>query len=209
MNLIISEGQLRILVEQEQGSKIEKKVKSLYDLAEETFKTSGLLRKLNLKFFATWGAAMGGFIKPLSDFIESGNFDMTPEQKAVVIVGVVISYFLKNEESIKEIYQKIKDEGLEEIFTKTKDIADKLKNAFLRFLQSINLGFLTVTEMMHYSFLIPIVIDLQSLATQTTDPITTAKLIAKRILASEVVLISGSTLYNLLKKILEKFSNKK
>ena len=207
MNYLITENQLKILIKEAEESKIERKVKSLNSFAKEVWDRSGLLRKLNLKFWSTWGTAMGGFIKPLSDFIETQNFNITPQQTAVILVGVTTSYFFQNEEEFKKIYQVIKEEGLEEIYEKVSLKAKDLKKGFLNFMKSLNVSFSTITEMMHYSFLIPIISDLQTLSTGSTDLTSTALMVAKRILASEAVLISGSLLTKLIEKILKKLSN--
>jgi len=206
MNYLITENQFRILIQESEESKIERKVKSLNSFAKEVWEKSGLLRKLNLKFWSTWGTAMGGFIKPLSDFIETQNFNLTPQQAAVILVGVTVSHYFQNEEDYKKIYQIIKEEGLEEIYDKVSSKAINLKKGFLKFLSSLNVSFSTVVEMMHYSFLIPIISDLQTLSTGSTDLSTTAVMVAKRILASEAVLISGSFLVKLIDKVLKKFS---
>ena len=87
--------------------------------------------------------------------------------------------------------------------------AEDLKNSFIRFMKSLNVSFGTVTEMMHYAFLIPIISDLQSLSMGSADILTTSTLIAKRILASEVILHSGSFLSEIINKILRKFSTTK
>ncbi len=204
MNYIITESQLEILIREADESKIEKKVKSLSSFAQEVLQKSNRLRTLNLKFWSTWGAAIGGFIKPLSDFIETQNFDITPEQASVILVGITMSYFFQNEEEFAKIYKIIKDEGLEDIYEKVSEKAKNLKNTFLRFIQSLNVNFSSVVEMMHYAFIIPIFFDLQSLSSGSSDLQSTAVTIAKRLLASEVVLISGNALVKLIEKILKK-----
>lgn len=207
MNYLITENQLILLIKESEESKIENKIKFLNSFAKEVWDRSGLLRKLNLKFWSTWGTAIGGFIKPLSDFIETQNFNLTPQQTAVILIGVATSYFFQNEEEFKKIYQVIKEEGLEEIYEKVSLRAKNLKKGFLSFMKSLNVSFSTITEMMHYSFLLPIISDLQTLSTGSSDLSSTALMIAKRILASEVVLLSGNFLFKLIEKILKKFSH--
>ena len=143
MNYLITENQLILLIKESEESKIENKIKSLNYFAKEVWDRSGLLRKLNLKFWSTWGTAIGGFIKPLSDFIETQNFNLTPQQTAVILIGVATSYFFQNEEEFKKIYQVIKEEGLEEIYEKVSLRAKNLKKGFLSFMKSLNVSFST------------------------------------------------------------------
>ena len=203
MEYLITEGQLKLIIKESQESKIQHKVESSYSFMKNLIKQVELTRKLNLTFLSTWGAAMGGFIKPLSDF------NITKEQIAVILVGVGLSYYGKNKEDFHKVYNIIKEEGLTGIFEKVLGKAEDLKNSFIRFMKSINVSFTTVTEMMHYAFLIPIIGDLQSLSMGSADILTTSILIAKRILASEVILHSGSFLSEIINKILKKFSTTK
>ena len=209
MEYLITEGQLKLIIKESQESKIQHKVESSYSFMKNLIKQVELTRKLNLTFLSTWGAAMGGFIKPLSDFIVNGDFNITKEQIAVILVGVGLSYYGKNKEDLQKIYNIIKEEGLTGIFEKVLGKAEDLKNSFIRFMKSINVSFAPVTEMMHYAFLIPIIGDLQSLSMGSADILTTSTLIAKRILASEVILHSGSFLSEIINKILRKFSTTK
>ena len=209
MNYLITEDQLRIIITESQESKIQDKIESSYSFAKNLIKHVKSTRNLNLTFLSTWGAAMGGFIKPLSDFIVKGNFDITKEQIAVILVGVGLSYYGQNKEEFKQIYDIIKKEGLTDIFEKVLNKAEDLKSSFIRFMKSLNVSFGTVTEMMHYAFLIPIIGDLQSLSMGSSDILNTSILIAKRILASEVILHSGSFLSEIINKILKKFSSNK
>lgn len=209
MNYLITENQLRIIITESQESKIQDKIESSYSFAKNLIKHVKSTRNLNLTFLSTWGAAMGGFIKPLSDFIVKGNFDITKEQIAVILVGVGLSYYGQNKDEFKKVYDIIKKEGLTDIFEKVLIKAEDLKTSFIRFMKSLNISFGTVTEMMHYAFLIPIIGDLQSLSMGSSDILTTSILIAKRILASEVILHSGSFLSEIINKILKKFSSTK
>ena len=63
------------------------------------------------------------------------------------------------------------------------------------------------TEMVSYSFLIPIVTDLISMAHQGGDSKETALMIMERLLSSGVVIIIGTSFSELLTKIVERFKN--
>jgi hypothetical protein len=55
-----------------------------------------------------------------------------------------------------------------------------------------------------YSFLIPIIIDIQHIAYNTSNPKESAILIAERLVASGVVVIGAQVLSQVIKKIIEK-----
>ena len=60
-------------------------------------------------------------------------------------------------------------------------------------------------DIISYAFLIPIIVDIQSLATSDVDVQTISMKIAKRLVASGVVLVGQVVLTNMLKKIIKKF----
>jgi hypothetical protein len=55
-----------------------------------------------------------------------------------------------------------------------------------------------------YSFLIPIIMDIQYIASSTSSPKESAILIAERLVASGVVVIGAQVLSQVIKKIIEK-----
>jgi hypothetical protein len=98
----------------------------------------------------------------------------------------------------------IKENGLEDIFQDGLRKGTQLRDAFTNFLSSANTGVGTFLEAIAYSFLIPIITDVQSVLGQTEDIETAAILIAERLLAAGVILIGRQTLIDVIKNVLKK-----
>jgi hypothetical protein len=206
MNYLITENQLKSILLEENSSKITKEVESLNDFTKNILSKVGHMEKLNIKFFLTWGTAIGGLIRPLNEFIQSGNFELTSIETATILFGIAVVYFSQNENSIKTIINKIKEDGLYDVFKQVLSKAEELRKSFFKFLESLNMTLGTTVEMIHYAFLIPIIGDIQAIASESNDSWSAAVAISKRIVAAKSVAISGTILIEVIKKIISKFS---
>jgi hypothetical protein len=205
MDFLINESQLRIILQEQDQSRMSDYMKELYsftsNLVTKVKKTFGL----NLKLLLTWGASVGGLVMPLDNFIRTGRFELTEEQMTLILVGVACTYFYENSKELKKILIKIKEEGLEDVFKEVLVKSKNLKKSFLRFLSSINVTLGSSLDLITYSFLIPIIADIAYLGKGEVDMQTTAMIVAKRLVASGVVTVGQIALTDTIKKILKRF----
>jgi hypothetical protein len=152
----------------------------------------------------TWGTAVGGLVMPLDKFIRDGNFELTDDQRYLVLAGIAFITFYENKAGLVKILKKIKEEGLEDVFRSVLEKSKDLKSSFKGFLRSLNITVSTFMDTVAYSFLIPIIIDIQHIAYNTSNPKESAILIAERLVASGVVVIGAQVLSQVIKKIIEK-----
>jgi hypothetical protein len=205
MDFLISESQLRTILMEEDNSKLSNNMKQLNtftnDIVNKVIKNYGL----NVKMLLTWGTSVGGLVMPLDNFIRNNNFDLSDNQRALVLIGVAFAVFFENKRGFTSILKKIKEEGLEETFLEVVSKGKELKNSFIRFLDSCRITSGAVLDTVAYSFLIPIIADIYSLSTNTSNVNETALLIAERLIASGAVILSKELLSAGLKKIVRKF----
>jgi hypothetical protein len=205
MDFLINEQQLRIILQEQDKSKMTDYMKELYSFTTDLVNKVGKKYELNLKMLMTWGTAVGGLMMPLDRFIKSGNFEISDSERFLVLAGVAAIIFLENKRIVSKVIKKIKDEGLEEIFNFSLDKAVELKNTFFEFLNSLNLSIATFVDIMAYSFLLPILTDIHYIATDVTDVNEAAMMISKRLLASGVVAGGGTLLNSIIKKLIKRF----
>jgi hypothetical protein len=79
-----------------------------------------------------------------------------------------------------------------------------LKDSFTTFLRSTRVITSQVLEIVSYAFLIPIIGDIQELASSSSDVRQTALIIAERLAASGVVLLSKEILFLMFKKLIKR-----
>jgi hypothetical protein len=204
MEFLITESQLRTLLTEEERSMLGSYMKRLNTFTKQivnrTFKSYGI----NLRMLLTWGTAVGGLVLPLDRFLRDQNFNLTEDQRMLVLAGLAFSLFFETKRPAMKLVSAIKEEGLEEIFKIGLRKGSQLKDAFLNFMGSLGTGSASFIDTIAYSFMIPIITDIQSVLMETQDIDEAAILIAERLIASGVVLMSSQALTETVKRVLEK-----
>jgi hypothetical protein len=204
MEFLITESQLRVLLQEEEKSQLGLYVKNMYaftkQMLNKVFKSYGI----NLRMLLTWGTSVGGLVLPLDQYLRTQHMELTEEQILLVLVGIIFALFFETKRPFTKIMSLIKENGLENIFQDGLQKGTQLRDAFTNFLSSANTGVGTFLEAIAYSFLIPIITDVQSVLGQTEDIETAAILIAERLLAAGVILVGRQTLIDVVKNVLEK-----
>jgi len=206
MNYLITEHQFKIISESTLGSNFNENMKRLYSFSLRTINKVEKKYGLNLRLLTTWGPAVGGFVLPFDNFIRTKNFNFTDNQISLVLIGIATTIFFDNKPILRKVLSKIKEEGIldsfKEIVTKAKD----LKKVFIKFMESLSTSINSVSEILSYSFLIPIIGDIQNILSKNPDIVESSKLIGERLLSSGVVLVSAITLIEVINKILKRLS---
>lgn len=205
MNFLITESQFKYLAENKDTDIIEKNISELQEFSKKLY--ADLKRKFGIDFvlLVTWGTAVGGLVAPLDNFIKGGNLSVTDDQATLILTGIAATLFFDNKEFFSQIYKRIKEEGIEKQFMTVLTKGQDLKKSFLKFLLSLNISVNNISSLIRYSFLIPIISDLQNYISQGSDLTETATSVTQRILASGAVLISSELLYQLIRRIIRKF----
>jgi len=204
MEFLINESQLRTILMEQNESRMTDDMKHLYSFANNivgrVFKKYGI----NAKMLLTWGTSVGGFLLPLDYFIKTGDFKVSDDQANLILTGIAFIIFFENKRSVGTILKKIKEEGLEDTFKIILNKALDLKGAFVDFLSSANIKIGTLMDTISYSFLIPIITDIQSTISGTSNLKEASIIIAERLVASGVILLSAEMLSKIIKKIITK-----
>ena len=205
MDFLITETQLRKILTEQDKSKMSDYMKTLYSFTSDLVSNVYKKYELNLKMLLTWGTSVGGMVMPLDNFIKTGNFDLTEDQQNLILVGIAVFIFYEGKTATNKVLKKIKEEGLQDTFKVVLEKAKKLKTVFAEFLKSANVitgGFL---ETVAYSFLIPIITDIYSMAIDSVNMKQTSILIAQRLVSTGVVLLTVEVLSVAIRKIIRKF----
>ena len=205
MEFLITESQLKLILQEQDQSKMSDYMKEMYSYTKNLVDKSKKIYGLNLKLFLTWGASIGGFVLPLDNFIKTGRFELNDVEQTLILIGIACSIFYDNSRTLKLIYKKIKEHGLEDVFKEVLVKSKNLKSSFSRFLSSANVTVSSSLDLLAYSFLIPIITDILDASVNGGIEIM-SKTIAKRLIASGVVIVSQVFLSETIKKVIKKFS---
>jgi len=205
MDYLITESQLRVILEEQDKSSITNKVKELDSYTKNLVSKFQNAYGINLNFLLTWGSSVAGLVMPLDNFIRSGNFELTDDQITLILIGVAFTHLNGDVNTFKKILNKIKDDGLEEVFKEVLFKSRNLKDSFYNVLKSANVTLKSTFDILSYSFLIPIIGDIQSLTDGGDDLQTIAMRISKRLVASGLVVVGQIALTEVIKKLLKRF----
>lgn len=206
MNYIITEEQLRIIIKEQNNSKLTNYMKYMNSFTHKIVNIAKKKFGLNVRFLMTMGTAIGGFLLPLDMFIKQGTFELNDEQAALILTGVAAINFYGAKKNLQDIISKIDEEGLADYFQSVLEKSNKLKSSFVTFLESLSLTLGSVQEIISYSFILPLITDFMSIAQGTADFWTASEIISERIIASGVVIVSGQILIEVINKILKRVS---
>jgi hypothetical protein len=206
MEFLITESQLKLILQEQDQSKMSDYMKEMYSYTKNLVEKSKKIYGLNLKLLLTWGASIGGFVLPLDNFIKTGRFELNDVEQTLILIGIACSVFYDNSRTLKLIYKKIKEHGLEDVFKEVLVKSKNLKSSFSRFLSSVNVTVSSSLDLLAYSFLIPIITDILDASVNGGDIEIMSKTIAKRLIASGVVIVSQVFLSETIKKLIKKFS---
>jgi hypothetical protein len=204
MDFLINESQLRAILQEQDESRMNDYMKTMYSFTKNLANRVSKVYGLNLKMLLTWGTAVGGLVMPLDQFIKSGNFDLSDDQRYLVLAGIAFILFYDNKKGLVDVLEKIKEEGLEEVFRATLEKGKDLKSAFKGFLSSINVSVGSFMDTVAYAFLIPIIVDIQHIAQGSVDPKDAGLLIAERLISSGIVVVGVQSLSQVIRKIIQK-----
>lgn len=204
MDFLINESQLRAILQEQDESRMNGYMKTMYSFTKNIVNRVSKIYGLNIKMLLTWGTAVGGLVMPLDQYIRTGNFDLTDDQRYLVLVGIAFILFFDNKKGLVGILSKIKEEGLEDVFRSVLERAKNLKSSFKKFLSSINVSISSFMDTVAYAFLIPIILDFQRIAEGSMDPKQAGLLIAERLISSGVVVVSGQALSQVIRKIIQR-----
>ncbi len=205
MEFLVTESQLQLILnEQRNDDNLSSSLKRMKSFTNNMVNKVLKTYDINLKMLLTWGTSIAGLVMPLNEFLKTGNFNLTESERYLVLSGIAFLIFFEGKRGINKILNKIKEEGLEEAFDAALLKAYQLKDSFTNFLRSTRVITSQVLEIVSYAFLIPIIGDVQDLANSSTDVRQTALMIAERLAASGVVLLSKEILFLMFKKLIKR-----
>jgi hypothetical protein len=204
MEFLITEAQLKTILSEEERSKMEGYMKQLNSFTKQIVNRVLKSYGLNLRMLLTWGTSVGGMVLPLDQYLKTGDLNLDESQRMLVLAGIAFTLFFETKRPLQKLLKLIEEEGLTDIYKTGVTKGQELKEAFLNFMSSINVSTGSVLDTVAYSFLIPIIVDIQSAAMSGGDPKETAIMIAQRLASSGVIILGSQVLSRVINKIINR-----
>jgi hypothetical protein len=206
MNIIITESQYKYILLEESTNSIGKTLKELKTFTSRVLKSTEKQIGLDLEFLITWGTTIGGFIKPISDFIKDESINISNTDLFLILSGIILTYFSSNKEYLNKVLLKIKENGLVGVFDKVLSKTENLEKAFLSFIDSLGVSIHKSSNMLAYAFLIPIIPDLYEMSSRSLNPNELNEMV-KRIMSFGGISLSGVLIKELIQGIVKRFKS--
>jgi len=157
MDIILTESQyLKLLVERNEN-KILGVFEKSKDFAKKIFNDVKKQFGIDFTFLGTWGSVIGGFSGPIASYLEGHYPNLDEKDITLITFGIILTFFSSNKEKLNKVLQLLKEKGIVTFFDRALLKAYDLRDAFVGFLESLNLTMSKVSNMMAYCFLIPLV----------------------------------------------------
>ena len=206
MKVVITENQNKLLLTEGLSEKILASYKSMGKFADKVLKETKEVTGIDFGFLLSWGATLGGLMMPVSKFIEGEHPELTSVDLSLLVTGVMVTYYSSNKKTLSKILSTIKERGLVDVFDKMLSTTSNLKDTFLSFIGSLNITMSKISNMLAYTFLIPILPQLYEMAQMGFDQ-TTVNQIIKRILSYGTIVGSSIIIREIIRKIINRFKS--
>lgn len=203
--LLINENQKRIILRESVNDEFGNIVKQNYKFVKDILKMSSQQMDMNFEFLFTWGASIGGFVGPLNDFIIGKYPKVSDMEMSLILTGIIATFYMDNKDMIQKILEKIKSKGLSEEFKTGLNKANQLKSTFVDFMDGLNITLHSVTNIMSYTFIIPLIPIVYSAVISGAFKISDGKKIAIRLSSFGVLTISNIFMKELFSKLIRVF----
>lgn len=205
MKIILTESQYKKLIIENLGEGVVTKLKSLQKFFDNVSSESKKQIGLDLGFLATWGVTIAGFVRPISEFMKGEFPELTSTELVLLSTGIIMTYFTSNKEKLRKVLDLIKEKSLVFEFDTMLEKAEKLKNTFLAFIDSLAVPVSKISNMLAYTFIIPIIPELYEMA-QGNESMEVSEMIG-RVLGFVGVTYGGNLTKRLLNEIVRRFKS--
>jgi|TARA_R110000868_G_scaffold45913_6_gene152080 uncharacterized alkaline shock family protein YloU len=207
MKVVLTESQFNNLLKEQFTDKVNKSLSNMSQFSNKVIKDAASQLKFDFRFLVSYGAGIGAILQSVFDYLQ-GNFTGLDDTQiaglTVMAVGVV---FFENKD-LKEQIQKINDMGLGSELNKVISFTEKLKDKFSYLLKLLGLSIQRTSNIISYSFLIPLLTIVIDLVTKHGVDSSQYSMFIESLLTSGFIAISGVSLRDVLVRAGEMIENK-
>lgn len=163
---------------------------------------------LDLGILLSWSASIGGFMSPLNDIIQGKFPEFSDSDRFLILSGLLFSVLYQNKKYFNEIKDRLVQNGLYQFFLDLLPKAERIKDNFLSFLNSVGIYIDNIAKIIGFTFVIPILPIIYSLVSQSDNFSLSVDEIVKRILMYLTTVTTGVTIKKFITKIVSKMKKK-
>jgi len=207
MKVILTESQYRKVLKENFDQRIGNSLSKMHAFSEKVVKDASTQLKFDFRFLVTYGAGIGAILQSVFDYLQ-GNFNGLDDTQiaglTVMAVGVV---FYENKD-LRDPNNIINSLGLADQLNKAISFTDKLKLKFSHLLKLLGMSIHRVSNIVSYSFLIPILSIVIEIVTKHGVESDQFQTLLESLLTSGLIAVEGVALRDILIKAAEMVEKK-
>lgn len=206
MNVVITESQYLQILRENQENEIEQTFSNSKEFAKKIVSDAKKQYGIDFSFLTTWGSVIGGFVGPITNYMEGKYPNLSETDITLISFGIILTFFSSNKEKLNKVLQIIKDRKLVTFFDRALMKSYDLRDALAGFLESLNVTFSKVSNMVAYTFLVPLMPLLKDISEMDLDE-KQIEFIAMGISHYTGGIIASNLLSTVVKKIIKRFKS--
>ena len=104
MNIVITEHQYKNILLESTKSNIGDEIKRSKEFVKKIVRSVKEDTKLDFSFLFTWGAAIGGFSRPVFNYIQGEYPEIADKDLMLLAVACVVTYYTSNKEKLHKLF---------------------------------------------------------------------------------------------------------
>lgn len=204
MNILITESQQKMILNESIGQELARIIQKYDDLGKRIGNEIKTILGSDKVGLLTFSASVGGFIGPVQEFLENKFPTMNDAEISLILTGVISTFFFNNPTLLRKIKKLISEKNLENEFKETISKTRELKKVFFDFMESLNITLFKVSNILGFTFLIPLLPLIYELSSSEISQQDINKIV-KIIISYGVITISSVTLKEILTKLIKRF----
>jgi len=206
MDIILTESQYIKILKESKENQIERVFSDSRSFTKKIISDAKKQFGIDFSFLATWGSVIGGFVGPVSLYMQGLYPNLSDSDITLISFGIILTFFSSNKEKLAKVLELIKEKKLITFFDRALNKSYELKDVFFGFLESLNVTFSKVSNMIAYTFLVPLVPLLRDISTFSLTE-NQIELIAMGLGHYTGGIIASNLLTNLVKKMIDRFKS--
>lgn len=206
LNILITENQKKLILKESIDGEFGKIIRKCEELGKSIITELRIIANNDKLGLLTFSASVGGFIGPVQDFLEGKFPNLSDVEISLILTGVVATFFFNSPTLIRKIRKLIIDKNLESEYDITLTKSKEFKKIFFEFLQTLNLTLFKVTNVLAFTFLIPLLPLIHEISSSGLNPQEINKIV-KIILYYTTITLSSITIKEIITKLIKRFKS--
>jgi hypothetical protein len=203
MKVILTENQYKKLLRESFKSTVSNVLSNVSEFTLKVIKDATQQLKFDFRFLLTYGSGIGAILKSVYEYLEGNFVGLSTNEIAGLTVMAVAVVFYENKD-LKELLNKVDSSKLSNAVSYT----DNLKNRFAHLLKVLGLSIHRTSNIISYSFLVPVLSILIEVVTKHGIESTQFDMLVDALSTSVAVAIPGVAIRDILFKAGEMIENK-